>query len=73
MIQEDHMVDTRLARGILLDDPSIPKEIVDRVTQKMLELPMSEHIGATLYERSATRTLDEYCVVLGPQVLDRPC
>jgi putative transposase len=56
MTQDHRKVDTQLAQGILLDDPSFLKEIVERVIQEMLELQMTEHIGAAPYERSATRT-----------------
>ena len=56
MTQDHRKVDTQLAQGILLDDPSFLKEIVERVLQEMLELQMTEHIGAAPYERSTTRT-----------------
>ena len=55
MTQDHRKVDTQLAQGILLDDPSFLKEIVERVLQEMLELQMTEHIGAAPYERSTTR------------------
>jgi putative transposase len=45
----------------LLDDPSFLKEIVERVIQEMLELQMTEHIGAAPYERSATRSGQRNC------------
>ena len=45
-----------IAQGILLDDPSFLREIVERVLQEMLEADMTEHIGAAPYERSATRS-----------------
>src|SRR5215218_6769144 len=45
-----------VAQGILLDDPTFLKEIVERVLQELLEAEMTEHIGAAPYERSATRT-----------------
>ena len=38
-----------------MDDPSFLKEIVERVIQEMLELQMTEHIGAAPYERCAAR------------------
>jgi hypothetical protein len=53
----DHRkVSAEIAQGILLDDPSFLREIVERVLQEMLEAEMTEHIGAAPYERSATRT-----------------
>src|ERR687885_136109 len=54
---EDHRrVAEEVAQGILLNEPTFLKEIVERVLQEMLEAQMSEHIGAAPYERSATRT-----------------
>jgi putative transposase len=53
----DHRkVSAQLAQGILLDDPSFLREIVERVLQEMLEAEMTDHIGAAPYERSATRS-----------------
>src|SRR5215211_7760117 len=56
MTTDHRRVDTQLAQGILLDDPSFLKEIVERVIQEMLELQMTEHIGAAPYERTEKRT-----------------
>lgn len=54
---EDHRrVAEEVAQGILLDDPTFLKEIVERVIQELLEAEMTKHIGAAPYERSATRT-----------------
>src|ERR671938_2174006 len=53
---EDHRRVVEVAQGILLDDPTFLKEIVERVIQELLEAQMTEHIGAAPYERSATRT-----------------
>ncbi len=54
---EDHRrVDARIAQEVLLDDPTFLKEIVERVVQEMLEVEMTEHIGAAPYERSEKRT-----------------
>jgi transposase-like protein len=39
----------------LLDDPSFLREIVERVVQQNLEVEMTEHIGAALYERTTER------------------
>jgi putative transposase len=44
-----------VAQGILLDDPSFLKEIVERVLQELLEAEMTEHIGAAPYERTTER------------------
>ncbi len=53
---EDHRRPVEeIAQGVLLDDPSFLKEIVERVVQELLEAEMTEHIGAAPYERSATR------------------
>src|SRR5215213_3876381 len=43
-------------QGILLDNPTFLKEIVERVLQELLEAEMTEHIGASPYERTGTRT-----------------
>ena len=56
MAKDHRRADTELVQGALLDDPSFLKEIVERVLQELLELQMTEHIGATPYERNATRT-----------------
>ena len=54
---EDHRrLAEEVAQGILLDNPTFLKEIVERVLQEMLEAEMTEHIGAAPYERRATRT-----------------
>jgi len=53
---EDHRkVGEELAQGILLDDSSFLKEIVERVLQQILEAQMTEHVGAAPYERSESR------------------
>jgi putative transposase len=56
MTQDHRKVSAEIAQGILLDDPSFLREIVERVLQEMLEAEMTEHIGAAPYERSAART-----------------
>ena len=56
MTQDHRKVSAQLAQGILLDDPSFLRQIVERVLQEMLEAEMTEHIGAAPYERSATRS-----------------
>jgi putative transposase len=56
MAKDHRRVDAQLAQGILLDDPSFLKEIVERVIQELLEAQMTEHIGAAPYERTENRT-----------------
>jgi putative transposase len=56
MTRDHRKVDTQLAQGTLLDDPSFLKEIVERVLQELLEAEMTEHVGAAPYERTGTRT-----------------
>jgi putative transposase len=54
---EDHRrFAEEVAQGILLDDPTFLKEIVERVIQELLEAEMTEHIGAAPYERTTGRT-----------------
>ena len=38
-------------QGVLLNDPTFLKEIVERVLQELLEAEMTEHVGAAPYER----------------------
>src|SRR5215203_811806 len=56
MAKDHRRLAEEVAQGILLDDPTFLKEIVQRVLQELLEAEMTEHIGAAPYERSATRT-----------------
>jgi len=56
MAQDHRKVSEQLAQEILLEDPNFLREIVERALQEMLEVEMTEHIGAAPYERSATRT-----------------
>jgi putative transposase len=44
-----------MVQQILLDDPAFLKEIVERVLQELLEVEMTEHIGAAPYERTENR------------------
>ncbi len=55
MTQDHRKLNTELTQGILLDDPSFLRGIVERVLQEVLEAEMTEHIGAAPYERSAAR------------------
>lgn len=41
---------------MMLDDPSFLREIVERVVRDLLEMEMTEHIGAAPYERAERRT-----------------
>jgi transposase-like protein len=56
MATDHRRAEAELVQGPLLDDPSFLKEIVQRVVQELLELQMTEHIGAAPYERNATRS-----------------
>jgi putative transposase len=56
MAHGNRKVDEEMVQGILLEDPAFLKEIVQRVLQELLEVEMTEHIGAAPYERSATRS-----------------
>jgi putative transposase len=56
MANDNRRISEEVAQGILLDDPTFLKEIVERVLQELLEAEMSEHIGAAPYERTGTRT-----------------
>src|SRR5215212_2521625 len=56
MAKDHRRLAEEVAQGILLDDPTFLKEIVERVLQELLEAEMTEHIGAAPYERSARRT-----------------
>ncbi len=55
MADHHRRVGEELAQGILLDDPDFLREVVERVIQQVLQMEMTEHIGAAPYERSATR------------------
>ena len=39
----------------MLRDPEFLREIVERVLQQILEAEMTQHVGATPYECSASR------------------
>src|SRR3712207_583412 len=56
MATDHRRVDAELAQEVLLDDPSFLREIVERVVQQLLEVEMTEHVGAASYERTAGRT-----------------
>ncbi len=56
MAKDHRRVGEELVQGILLDDPGFLRELVERVLQQILEVEMTEHIGAAPYQRSATRT-----------------
>jgi putative transposase len=44
-----------LVQQVLLDDPDFLREIVETAVQQLLELEMTEHIGAAPYQRSDHR------------------
>jgi putative transposase len=56
MADHHRRVGEELAQGILLDDPGFLREVVERVIQQVLQMEMTEHIGAAPYERGLTRT-----------------
>jgi putative transposase len=56
MTTDHRKPDAEGAQGVLLDDPSFLKEIGQRVLQELLEVEMTEHVGAAPYERSENRT-----------------
>jgi putative transposase len=56
MAKDHRKVSEQLAQEILLEDPNFLREIVERALQEMLEVEITEHLGAAPYERSATRT-----------------
>jgi len=55
MATDHRRLDAQMAQGILLDDPNFLHEIVERVLQELLEVEMTEHIGAALHERTNAR------------------
>ena len=56
MTTDHRRVDEHMAQEILLDDPALLREIVERVVQQVLEAEMTEHIGAAPYERTDARS-----------------
>lgn len=53
---EDHRrTDTRMAQGVLLDEPDFLREIIERVLQELLKAEMTEHVGAAPHERTDAR------------------
>ena len=55
MAKDHRRIAEEVAQGIWLDDPTLLKEIVERVLQELLEAEMTEHIGAAPYERNGSR------------------
>jgi putative transposase len=56
MANDHRRADAELVQEVLLDDPDFLREIVERVVQQVLEAEMTEHIGASPYERTENRT-----------------
>jgi transposase-like protein len=56
MANDNRRISEEVVQGVLLDDPTFLKEIVEGVLQELLEAQMSEHIGAAPYERTEKRT-----------------
>src|ERR671920_2411776 len=55
MTTDHRRVDAQMAQEVLLDDRSFLREIVERVVQQILEAEMTDHVGATPYERTEKR------------------
>jgi transposase-like protein len=55
MAQDHRRLAEEVVQGVLLDDPTFLREIVERVLQELLEAEMNTHIGAAPYERSESR------------------
>src|SRR5918993_1501671 len=56
MAKDHRRLDAQLVQEVMLDDPAFLRELVERVVQQILEVEMSEHIGAAPYERAQGRT-----------------
>lgn len=57
MANDHRRISEEAAQAIyLLDEPTFLKEIVERVLQELLEAEMTQHVGATPYERTDKRT-----------------
>jgi len=56
MAKDHRRLAEEVAQGVLLDDPDFLREILERVVQQILEVEMTEHIGAAPYERVEGRT-----------------
>jgi len=56
MATDHRRLDAQSVQGVLLDDPGFLREIVQRVLQEVLEAEMTEHVGASPYERVERRT-----------------
>jgi transposase-like protein len=56
MAKDHRRLDAELVQEVLLDDPSFLREIVKRMVQQILEAEMTEHIGATPYQRTEKHT-----------------
>ena len=56
MATDHRRLDAQSVQGVLLDDPGFLREIVQRVLQEVLEAQMTEHVGASPYERVERRT-----------------
>jgi transposase-like protein len=56
MATDHRRVNRELVQDVLLDDPGLLKEIIERVLQQILEAEITEHIAAAPYERADSRT-----------------
>ena len=55
MAQDHPKVGEEPVQGVLLNDPGFLKEIVERVLHQVLEVQMTQHLGAAPYQRSESR------------------
>jgi hypothetical protein len=57
MAKDNRRISEELMQGVLIDDPTFLKEIVERMLQELLEGEMTRHLGAGPYgERTSTGT-----------------
>ena len=56
MATDHRRVNRELVQDVLLDDPGLLKEIIERVLQQILEAEITEHIAAAPFERADSRT-----------------
>ncbi len=55
MADHHRRADKELVQQILLDDPEFLRRIVERTLQQLLEVEITEHIGAAPYQRTESR------------------
>jgi len=52
MAKDHRRLAGEVTQGVLLNDPSFLKEIVERILQESLEVEMTEHVSAAPYKRT---------------------